>query len=277
MKKGLVGMIVALLVLSGMWFAPGIGQAQAIATVDYEALYAQGVAEGIISSADVSLEAWVEANENEYKQVYQDGLRDDVYDASMTYEEWIKLNNYGQPPVVDENWEEVPQNPMVRGVYNGYTVKKGDILITNGTSSSGLLGHAAIANGNEYILDIPGKGKTTRQKTTKWWMENYDKDGWVKVYRLKDSSVANAAATWADKNYYSTKGTSKQDIFPKYGLTGSRYAKNPTYCSKIVLQAFYFGTGSKPVVQVFPSLVTVYDLPNYFSKAYKPQQVKYFK
>ncbi|HAO6016044.1 TPA: hypothetical protein IQA20_003006, partial [Listeria monocytogenes] len=57
------------------------------ATVDYEALYDQGVAEGIIPSADVSLETWVEANENEYKQVYQDGLRDDVYDASMTYEE----------------------------------------------------------------------------------------------------------------------------------------------------------------------------------------------
>ncbi|MBC2262542.1 hypothetical protein HCB45_13235 [Listeria sp. FSL L7-0091] len=277
MKKGLFGLIVALLVLSGMWLAPGIGQAQAIATVDYEALYAQGVSEGIISSADVSLETWVEANENEYKQVYQDGLRDDVYDASMTYEEWIKLNNYGQPPVVDENWEEVPQNPMVRGVYKGYTVKKGDILITNGTSSSGLLGHAAIANGNEYILDIPGKGETTRQLRTSVWMDSYDKYGWVKVYRLKDSSVANAAAVWADKNYYSTKGTSKQDIFPKYGLTGSRYAKNPTYCSKIVLQAFYFGTGSKPVVQVFPSLVTVYDLPNYFSKAYKPQQVKYFK
>ncbi|HAO6016030.1 TPA: hypothetical protein IQA20_002989, partial [Listeria monocytogenes] len=70
-----------------MWFAPGIGQAQAIAMVDYETLYAQGVAEGIIPSADVSLETWVGANENEYKQVYQEGLRDDVYDASMTYEE----------------------------------------------------------------------------------------------------------------------------------------------------------------------------------------------
>ncbi|WP_260451617.1 hypothetical protein [Listeria grandensis] len=44
------------------------------------------------------------------------------------------------------------------------------------------------------------------------------------MYRLKDSSVANAAASWAA-----------------------------------------------------PSLVAVYDLPNYFSKAYKPQQVKYFK
>ncbi|OJG97456.1 hypothetical protein RV18_GL000737 [Enterococcus termitis] len=36
-------------------------------------------------------------------------------------------------------------------------------------------------------------------------------------------------------------------------------------------------TESKSVGQVFSSLVTVYDLPNYFSKAYKLQQVKYFQ
>ncbi|AIS61081.1 hypothetical protein [Listeria ivanovii] len=275
MKRWLVGIITILFLISGILMSPVIGQAQE--KVDYEALYNQGVSEGIIKQADVSLAAWTDENKNQYEQVYQDGLKDGVYDNSMSYEEWIKFNNYGQPPVVEEEWEEVPQKPMVRGVYKGYTVKKGDILITNGTSSSGLLGHAAIANGNEYILDIPGKGETTRQQSTAKWMKEYDGKGWVKVYRLKDSSVANAAASWADKNYYSTNGTSKQNIFPKYGMTGSRYSKNPTYCSKIVLQAYYFGTGSKPVVHVFPSLVAVYDLPNYFSKSYKPQQVKYFK
>ncbi|EOY2909118.1 hypothetical protein ACP3GS_002803 [Listeria monocytogenes] len=275
MKKRLIGIITALLLVSGILLSPQMAQAET--KVDYDALYQQGVSEGIINKADVSLETWIKENESEYNQVYQDGLKDGVYDASLSYEEWIKLNNYGQPPVVDENWEEVPQKPMLKGVYKGYNIKKGDILITNGTSSSGLLGHAAIANGNEYILDIPGAGKTTRQVPTSKWMSDYDPEGWVKVYRLKDSSVANAAANWADKNYYSTKGTSKQNIFPKYGMTGSRYSKNPTYCSKIVLQAYYFGTGNKPVVQVFTSLVTVYDLPNYFSKAYKPQQVKYFK
>lgn len=260
MKKRLIGIITALLLVSGILLSPQMAQAET--KVDYDALYQQGVSEGIINKADVSLETWIKENESEYNQVYQDGLKDGVYDASLSYEEWIKLNNYGQPPVVDENWEEVPQKPMLKGVYKGYNIKKGDILITNGTSSSGLLGHAAIANGNEYILDIPGAGKTTRQVPTSKWMSDYDPEGWVKVYRLKDSSVANAAANWADKNYYSTKGTSKQNIFPKYGMTGSRYSKNPTYCSKIVLQAYYFGTGNKPVVQVFPSLVTVYDLPN---------------
>lgn len=158
---------------------------------------------------------WTEENKNQYEQVYQDGLKDSIYNKSMSYEEWIKFNNYGQPLVVNGEWEEVPQKPMVKGVYKGYTVKKGDILITNGTSSSGLLGHAAIANGNEYILDIPGKGETTKQWTTAKRMKEYDGKEWVKVYHLKNSSVANDAANWADKNYFSTKGTSKQNIFPK--------------------------------------------------------------
>lgn len=255
MKRWLVGIITTLFLISGILISPESAQAQE--KTDYEALYNQGVSEGIIKQADVSLETWTEENKNQYEQVYQDGLKDGIYDKSMSYEEWIKINNYGQPPVVDAEWEEVPQKPMVKGVYKGYTVKKGDILITNGTSSSGLLGHAAIANGNEYILDIPGKGETTRQWTTAKWMKEYDGKGWVKVYRLKNSSVANDAANWADKNYYSTKGTSKQNIFPKHGMTGSRYSKAITYCSKILLQDYYFGTGNKSVIQVFPSLVSV--------------------
>ncbi|WP_255304375.1 hypothetical protein [Listeria monocytogenes] len=181
MKKRLIGIITALLLVSGILLSPQMAQAET--KVDYDALYQQGVSEGIINKADVSLETWIKENESEYNQVYQDGLKDGVYDASLSYEEWIKLNNYGQPPVVDENWEEVPQKPMLKGVYKGYNIKKGDILITNGTSSSGLLGHAAIANGNEYILDIPGAGKTTRQVPTSKWMSDYDPEGWVKVYR----------------------------------------------------------------------------------------------
>ncbi|MBC1400498.1 hypothetical protein [Listeria booriae] len=242
---------------------------------NYQKIYEQGVSEGKINTANVSLEQWIDVNENEYYPVYEDGLKEKVYDISTTYAEWIKMNNYGQPPVADEFVEEVPQS-LLKGVYKGYTVKKGDILISNGTSSAGVLGHAAIANGNDYILDIPGPGTTTRQLTTVKWMTIYDSKGWVKVYRVKDSSIANAAANWADRNYYSSTGTKKQDKWPSYNVTGSRYSKDPTYCSKIVIQAFYFGTGSKPVIRVFPSLALPYDLPSYFNGAYSPQFVKGF-
>ncbi|ENY5727488.1 TPA: hypothetical protein ACSK7W_000266 [Listeria innocua] len=81
MKKRLIGIITALFLVSGILLSPEIGQAQT--TVDYDKLYQQGVSEGIIKQADVSLEEWVKENEKEYKQVYQDGLKDGVYDASM--------------------------------------------------------------------------------------------------------------------------------------------------------------------------------------------------
>lgn len=117
MKRWLVGIITTLFLISGILISPESAQAQE--KTDYEALYNQGVSEGIIKQADVSLETWTEENKNQYEQVYQDGLKDGIYDKSMSYEEWIKINNYGQPPVVDAEWEEVPQKPMVKGVYKG--------------------------------------------------------------------------------------------------------------------------------------------------------------
>lgn len=243
--------------------------------INYQEIYDQGVSAGRIKADEVSLEQWIEASKTEYYPVYSDGLKEDVYDETTTYAEWIKMNNYGQPPAGNTYVEEV-KPALVKGVYKGYNVRKGDILVTNGTSAPGVLGHTAIANGNEYILDIPRPGETTRQQPTSKWMTYYDNKGWVKVYRINDSSVANAAANWADRNYYSSSGSSVQNKWPKYGLTGSRYATNPTYCSKIVLQAYYFGSGSKPVIKVFPSIVSPYDLQSYFSSQYSPYQVKSF-
>ncbi|EKE8742843.1 hypothetical protein OW283_002885, partial [Listeria monocytogenes] len=83
MKKRLIGIITALLLVSGILLSPQMAQAET--KVDYDALYQQGVSEGIINKADVSLETWIKENESEYNQVYQDGLKDGVYDASLSY------------------------------------------------------------------------------------------------------------------------------------------------------------------------------------------------
>lgn len=122
--------------------------------INYQEIYDQGVSVGRIQADEVSLEQWIEASKTEYYPVYSDGLKEDVYDETTTYAEWIKMNNYGQPPAGNTYVEEV-KPALVKGVYKGYNVRKGDILVTNGTSAPGVLGHTAIANGNEYILDIP--------------------------------------------------------------------------------------------------------------------------
>lgn len=69
--------------------------------------------------------------------------------------------------------------------------------------------------------------------------------------------IHSLSMRWFSRNNYSTIVTYKQNIFPKHGMTGSRYSKALTYCSKILLQVYYFGTGNKSVIQVFPSLVSV--------------------
>lgn len=65
MKRWLVGIITILFLISGILMSPVIGQAQE--KVDYEALYNQGVSEGIIKQADVSLAAWTDENKNQYE------------------------------------------------------------------------------------------------------------------------------------------------------------------------------------------------------------------
>ncbi|WP_412989542.1 hypothetical protein ACLJJ6_00590 [Pediococcus siamensis] len=48
---------------------------------------------------------------------------------------------------------------------------------------------------------------------------------------------------------------------------------NPSYCSKMVWQAFWFGTGNKKVATGTPAFITPKSLPNYFYKAYAPYKV----
>lgn len=121
-----------------------------------------------------------------------------------------------------------------------YSMKKGDILFTNDTSSS-LVGHVGIAVNNKYILHIPGPKQITELLTLKQWKSKYSKPSkYTWVYRVDSTTLANEAGDWAVKNYYNTKGSlSSQNIKPKYDITVNLTSKNPTYCSKIVYQAYF--------------------------------------
>src|SRR5213080_4462600 len=75
----------------------------------------------------------------------------------------------------------IPNNSVNAMTVDGFTIKKGDIFVTNTTISAGLTGHVAIANGDNHILDIPGVGSYTRQMPTDQWIHTYAANGWVKV------------------------------------------------------------------------------------------------
>ena len=273
--KNCIKVIILVIVVLSFVLTPSRETISATELPNYQKLYSQAVEEGAIDEKEISYENFLAENKKTYLPTYEEGITKHVLDFSMDYGTWLKFNNYGQPPKDNELMEEVTPKRVQRGVYKEFDVEKGDILVTNGTSSFGILGHAAIANGNNNILDIPGFGETTRQLTVKKWCQTYiDSKGWVKVYRLKNKKIANQAANWADYNYYSSNGTSKQDIKPSYSILGSRYSKDPTYCSKIVIQAYYFGTGKEKVLGYLPAFVAPYGMNNCFSDSYKLNLVK---
>ncbi|GIN73739.1 hypothetical protein J14TS2_42140 [Bacillus sp. J14TS2] len=66
--------------------------------IDYKQLYQDGVSSGAIDPEIASYKQWVRKNEEEFMPIYQEGIEQDVFEKFLSYSEWIKLNNYGQPP-----------------------------------------------------------------------------------------------------------------------------------------------------------------------------------
>lgn len=186
-------------------------------------------------------------NENltngDLKQKYTEGIKVGAIDKSITYEQWEKIvaeNEKALEKIKKDTVKEVPtkDSGWQGAYYQGFNIKRGDIFITDGTSFYGLTGHAAIANGDSYILDAPGYAvntsrgvlNTTRQRTVQQWLDEY-----------------------------TGKGT------------------DPTYCSKIVYQAYYYGSGNLPfMVPTSTTIIGPYGLLDSFADNYRPSLVKTF-
>ena len=97
----------------------------------------------------------------------------------VTYEDLIKANQE-----FDSLSQELDSSLVFNKVYdtsskalsttksNGWpALASGDIIITNGTSSAGLTGHAAIAIGSDSILSIEGKGKSINLRTKIFFLQ----------------------------------------------------------------------------------------------------------
>lgn len=131
---------------------------------------------------------------------------------------------------------------------NGTAAKAGDILITRETNCKteseckGLTGHAAIVVDSNYFVHISGPGANpTKEKLSKWFDTRYGKK--TKVVRPTSSYKGSAAkaAAWAN-NYV------KEYSDATYSIWSSSATFNKTYCSKLVWQAFNYGTGGYPIV-----------------------------
>ncbi|GIN73737.1 hypothetical protein J14TS2_42120 [Bacillus sp. J14TS2] len=204
--------------------------------IDYKQLYQDAISDGALNTDTKSYDEFVKENEEEFIPVYDEGLKEKVFEESLSYTEWLKLNNYGQPPgeVESDNGE----------VFEDITDE-----VLGSTENIGEI---------EPFASYQGKAIKSGDNQT----------------------IAKRVAKFADRSFYSTSGSSKQNGFLDYKITDKLYQKNPTYCSKLVYQAYYYGSGNIPVVKVRRNgkgMVLPYALIAEFNKSFKPIKVAEFK
>ena len=114
--------------------------------------------------------------------------------------------------------------------------------------------------GSDQILHIAGGGYSPSVVKFSTWEARYGKPrgGMVntEVYRISNWTHRNAAADWAVAKYKNSGAS--------YSLLASLSTFDPTYCSLIVWQAYYYGTSTQLVNKPPTPLATPYGLPTYF-------------
>lgn len=174
-------------------------------------------------------------------------------------------------------------------------VQNGDILITNsggGFSGSSvgnvggsllgigdLVGHAAIIVTDGNVLEMVGgnsvlsdlQSNNTLMSKEAWFYHRKNDD--ITVYRCPDVDAANDAADWAYWNYYSSTGGLTKTRNISYQISSDIWSTNPSYCSKLVLQAYHMGTGCKDIIDYKQAeaskIIVPTKIPDYFKANYK--------
>ena len=154
-------------------------------------------------------------------------------DEEISYEYWKELKEYSEQLEKELESAAVEEKERI-APSTGYSMKAGDVFITNGTIASGITGHAGIAISSTEILHIEGIGKKPNVITLTEWNRKYTTDGnWTKVYRHSEFNVGYLAAEWTEINY--------KEKNAQYVINTDLASTNKTYCSKIVWQAYYYG------------------------------------
>lgn len=263
-------------------------------------LYQKAITEGKVSEKLYTLAAFRENYEID-RQNYENLKKAGMVEQGVTYDDWFaKVANYSAFPD-GEGHSPSEKKHQVRGEWeNGNrlknTIRKGDILIVN----TGGLGHAAIATNDTYILEMIGGGNfvnwfasgisdNNRQFNKYNWIFGTDNEQgqsreraikyWIQVWRMPNQGLARQAADWADATFWNSRHGYAKEKHINYQITANTPSLNPNYCSKLVYQAFYYGTGSAPVMRDYISSVPFVipgDLPAKFAPGYAPYKVGTF-
>lgn len=259
-------------------------------------LYEQGISLGKISRENYLFEAFKE-NYLLNKKTYEE--MKDLFPNYSSYDNWFaEILNYaafpdgeGHSPSERKSMFEERASQRENADRFKRDLRKGDIILV-----SGGMGHAAIATSNNYILEMSGGGLVDKWPTgvmkdnnhqfnKNTWINGGEEQGvssdkhiknWVQIWRIPDKNMANKCATYADHTFWNSSGGYTKNRHYDYFIGPNTLSMNPTYCSKLVFHAFWYGSGSAPVMQNYASGLTFIApnaLPNIFTKSYKPYKI----
>lgn len=220
-------------------------------------------------------------DEPKFRKVYNEYAN--LVDKPIKFKDWLIRNNFG---ILQDTQFSIMRKPInaLKLSRNRNTfvnvVRQGDILLTIGNYKEGTLGHAAIMATDKFVLEMRNakknkikmqngrNGNNIRTIKENWF--DMHKRSWITVYRYPDSAVADTAARWAYRNYYNPIDGPIKTIHITYKITWNFLTINPSYCSKLVLHAYYFGTNATFKEKLFKyQLVFPMELFKYFRKSLK--------
>ncbi|CCK86166.1 Putative uncharacterized protein [Lactobacillus equicursoris DSM 19284 = JCM 14600 = CIP 110162] len=248
--------------------------------------YKEGEAKGIIRNNNISEADFIEMCKNSVFPAYLEAVKSN---PTLTFEQFVASDNYEVPVQKPGDHPEEVSAEEVKSSKSGspftsfisakksYKMKAGDILICYGTGSSGsrLIGHAAMATSANYIIEMSGKphnasGDSWRKNNAHvkskatFFKEHTKGSDYVAVYRNNHPVYSDRASTYAYRHMY------KEDN-PTYHITSTIFQKSPSYCSKYVVLAYYWGATKKSWGDgARHGIIPPHQLPSYFSDSFVP-------
>lgn len=244
-------------------------------------------------------------NFNAFEENYKLGINTyhemkNTVGQGLNYNDWFdQVLNFGAFPDGEGHApSEKKLNNMLRSQSGNAEkfkrdLRKGDIIIVSGNP-----GHAAIATTDNYILEMTGDpdfnpvgwflsgiSNNNNQFSKHNWLWGLREQGakpaknidsWIQIWRVPDRNMANKCANYADRTFWNSTGGYPKNRYIDYRITSRLTTKNPNYCSKLVFQSYYWGSGSEVVIQ--PNMVNLSwilpnALPNVFTGKYAPYKV----
>lgn len=259
-------------------------------------LYIKGVQAGKIDPKEFSESSWLNYEKDFLIPTYQKVVKKRLLPSAMSYDQWVEWNNWGTSDLAnnpeftvvattDPHLQVSTSQKASNADKFVSKVKKGDFMVVSDYHDpwAPYTGHAAIATTDKYILDMPGykdgsysKNDNNRQLTKQHWIGHYKKS-WVTLYRLNASAkIRSDIATWADWRYWNSKHEYKKNRHVTYSLvTPNKGDFGYAYCSKLVYQAMYYGSGNLPLLKptIPVSLIAPGQLYDYVATKYKPTKI----